>query len=299
VTPMPPPTLAVFTQTLSDAASLPEALHALRGQLDDAAKGLQLSYFVFDSRKQVVCERYRVTGDIVEPQPLQVSLDHLPARLRRDLLAGGALVDFGEQSADYLRFFGMDDPSDGYLLAQGIRANGELSGIVAVREPRQRFGSRAVDRIAAPVGVFALAVALYGERAARQEAEESLERIVSRIHAEHGQATAALQRELDEARRQLTADGVDAKVAELQRAAKDATDRARGAAARLQAVEQQVATAVAELEKAHVDLSRQSETLREQGNMLHRLQRLLADSAPARDPREVLQEVLAAVSGNR
>lgn len=299
MTAMPPASVPAYTQALSDSTTVPEALRALRGQLEDLAKGVEAVYFAFDQRKQVVVERYRASGEDYVAQPFQVSLDHLPPKLRRDLLAGGVLVDFGEQSADFLRFFGLEDLSDGYLLAQGIRASGELCGVIAVREPRQRFGSRVADRLAPPVAVFALAVTLQGERAARKQAEESLERILGRIHDEHAQSTAALQRELDDARRQLTADGVDARIAELQRAASDATERARGAAARLQAVEQQIATAVAQLEKAHLDLSRQAETLRNQGNVLHRVQRLVADLPEPADARRVLEEVLAAVSGSR
>jgi hypothetical protein len=295
---MPPLTIAAFTQALAEAAGIPEALRVLRTQLDEAAKGLQLVYFTYAVRQEVVAQRYRQeTG--FDAEPFQVSLDHLPTKLRRELVLGGALLDFGEQSADFLRFFGMDEPNDGYLLVQGIRAHGELCAIVAVREPRQRFGSRSVERIAAPVGVFALAVCVLAERAARREAEESLERILSQVHEEHSQAIWALQLELTELRRQLTATGVDARVAELQRAAHDAGERAKGAAARLIAVEQQVATAVAQLEKAHLDLSRQADTLRAQGAVLHRIERLLRETSTAGDPRVVLEEVLAAVSATR
>lgn len=298
VTPMPP-AIAVFAQEIAAVQDIPEALLALRAHLDDAPRGLQLAYFTFDARRQVVAQRYRCGESAVTTEQFQVSLDHLPAKLRRDLINGATLVDFGEQSADYLRFFGMQDPSDAYLLMLGIRAHGELCGLVAIREPRQRFASRIVERLIAPVGVFALGVMLWEERAARKHAEESLEQILAKVRAEHGQAVHALQRELEDARRQLTADGTDARIAELQRTARDATERAKGAAARLQAVEQQVATAVAQLEKAHVDLSRQSEALRGQGVVLHRVQRLLAESPPSKDPRQIIEEVLAAVSAER
>jgi hypothetical protein len=295
---MPPLTTAAFTQALADAPAIPDALRLLRAQLEEAGKGLQLAYFAYDARREVVAHRYRQDTSFAS-EPFQVSLDHLPTKLRRELTVGGALADFGEQSADFLRFFGMDEPSDGYLLVQGIRVHGELCGIVAVREPRQRFGSRVVDRISAPVGVFALAVGVLAERAARREAEESLERIMSQVHEEHSQALWGLQLELTELRRQLTATGMDARVAELQRAAQNASERAKGAAARLIAVEQQVATAVAQLEKAHLDLSRQAETLRAQGAVLHRIEGLLRETSGARDPRVVLEEVLAAVTATR
>jgi hypothetical protein len=296
---MAPTTIAGFTQSLADAASIADALRTLRAQLDEIGKGLQVAYFSFDARKQVVVEKYRTAGEGFAPEAFQVSLDHLPTKLRRDLLSGAGTVDFGEQSADFLRFFGMNDPSDGYLVAQGIRANGELCGIVAVREPRQRFSSRVVDRIAAPLGIFALAVGLFGERAARRQAEESLESILERIHNEHAQAVATLKRELEDARRQLTAGGVDARIAELQRSANDALERSKGAAARLQAVEQQVAAAVAQLEKAHLDLSRQSETLRLQGGVLHRVQRLVTESPSGKDPQQILSDVKSAVAGQQ
>lgn len=293
---MPPLTIAAFTHAVTEAPDIPEALRALSAQLEETARGLQVAYYSFDARRQVVTTKYTQAAGGFAATPFEISLDHLPPRLRKDLVAGGALVDFGEMSSDYLRFFGMQDPSDAFLLVQGIRAHGELCGLIAIREPRQRFGSRAADKITAPVGVFALAVAVCSEREARREAEQALEQILGKVHEEYGRSLAALQVELQEVKRQLTADGIDARVAELQRAAFDAGERARGAASRLQAVEQQVATAVAQLEKAHVDLSRQSEALRNQGNLLHRIQRLITESHAASDPRSVLEEVRAAVT---
>lgn len=296
---MPPLTIAAFTQTVMEAPSVPEALRSLSAQLEETTRGLHVVYYSFDARRQVVTTRFTQSGRGFTAEPFEISLDHLPPRIRQDLVTGGALVDFGEMSSDYLRFFGMQDPSDAFLLVQGIRAHGELYGLIAIREPRQRFGSRAVEKVTAPVGIFALAVTLCAERDARRQAEEALEQILARVHEEYGRSMAALQGELQEVRRQLTADGVDARVAELQRAAFDAGERARGAASRLQAVEQQVATAVAQLEKAHVDLSRQSDALRSQGNLLHRIQRLITESPPASDPRSVLEEVRAAVVSER
>jgi hypothetical protein len=293
---MPPLSIAAFTQVVMEAPDLPEALRALNAQLEETVRGLQVAYFSFDARRQVVTSRYTLSSAGVRAEPFEVSLDHLPPRIRKELITGGGLVDFGEMSSDYLRFFGTPDPSDAFLLVQGIRAHGELCGLIAIREPRQRFGSRAVEKITAPVGVFALAVTVCAERDARREAEEALEQIVGRVHEEYGRSLAALNVELQEVKRQLTADGIDARVAELQRAAFDAGERARGAASRLQAVEQQVATAVAQLEKAHVDLSRQSEALRNQGNLLHRIQRLITESSATSDPRSVLEEVRAAVA---
>lgn len=293
---MTPLTIAAFTQAVMDAPDISEALRPLSAQLEETVRGLHIAYYSFDARRQVVTTRYTQSAGGFTAEPFEVSLDHLPPRLRKDLVAGGTLVDFGEQSSDYLRFLGMPDPSDAFLLVQGIRAHGELCGLIAIREPRQRFGSRAIEKVTAPVGIFALAVTLCAERDARREAEQALEAILGRVHEEYGRSMAALQGELEEIRRQLTADGVDARVAELQRAAFDAGERARGAASRLQAVEQQVATAVAQLEKAHVDLSRQSETLRNQGNLLHRIQRLITESPAARDPRSVLDEVRSAVA---
>lgn len=293
---MPPLAIAAFTQTVMEAPDVPEALRALSAQLEETARGLHVAYYSFDARRQIVTTRYTQSPGGFAGEPFEVSLDHLPPRFRKDLVAGGALVDFGEMSSDYLRFLGMQDPSDAFLLVQGIRAHGELCGLIAIREPRQRFGSRVVEKVTAPVGIFALAVTLCSERDARREAEQALEEILGRVHEEYGRSMAALQEELQGIRRQLTADGVDSRVAELQRAAFDAGERARGAASRLQAVEQQVATAVAQLEKAHVDLSRQSEALRNQGNLLHRIQRLITESPEASDPRRILEEVRAAVA---
>jgi hypothetical protein len=293
---MPPLTIAALAHALAEAPALPDALRVLRSQLDEISRGLQLAYFRCDPRRQLVIERLRVTERDVVSEPIELSLDHLPPKLRRDVFAGGALVDFGEQSADYLKFFGMEDPAEGYLLLQGVQFDGELCGVTALREPRQRFGNRVVDRITAPLGLFALAVSQSAQRDARREAERAVEELLARVHEEYGRTLGVLRQQLSDMRRQLEPTGANQRVAELERAARAAAEESREALARLTAVEQQVSAAVSQLEKAHLDLSRQSDALRSQGNLLHRIEQILTESAAHEDPRKVLEEVLEAVS---
>lgn len=290
---MPPLTVAALANLLADTPSVDDAFRVLREQLDEAARGLELAYFRHDVRRHVVVERLGFgEGELVR-EPLELSLDHLPPKNRRELLAGGTLVDFGDQSADYLKFLRME-AGDAFLLLQAVRFDGELCGLVAVREPRQRFGSRATERMAAPIGLFAMAVTHCAEREARREAERALEDLLAKTHSEYGRTMTELQTELDRARSHLTVGGANERIAELERAARAAADEARAAAARLEAVEQQVTAAVSQLEKAHLDLSRQSQALRNQNNLLHRIERLLVDGAD--DPQRAIEEVLAAVA---
>jgi hypothetical protein len=290
---MPPLTVAAFANLMADAQGVDHAFCALRTQLDEVARGLELAYFRYDPRRKVVAERLSLVGGQLAREALELSLDHLPPKIRRDLLGGGALVDFGDQSGDYLKFFRME-PGDGFLLLQAVRFDGELCGLIAVREPRQLFGSRAAERIAAPIGLFAMSLTQCAERQARREAERALEELLAKTHSEYGRTLADLRTELDRARNQLTVGGANEHVVELERAARAAADEARAAFARLEAVEHQVAAAVSQLEKAHLDLSRQSEALRNQSNLLHRIERLLVEGAD--DPRRAIEEVLAAVS---
>jgi hypothetical protein len=144
--------------------------------------------------------------------------------------------------------------------------------------------------------LFALAVSQSAQRDARREAERAVEELLARVHEEYGRTLGVLRQQLSDMRRQLEPTGANQRVAELERAARAAADESREALARLTAVEQQVSAAVSQLEKAHLDLSRQSDALRSQGNLLYRIEQILTESAAHEDPRKVLEEVLEAVS---
>lgn len=293
---MPPLTVAGFAHVLARCPTLEEAVRNLRVQLDEVARGLDLAFFRYDARRQLVVERLKEVNGSVAHDPLELSLDHLPPKLKREVLLGGSLVDFGDQSADYLKFFGLGNSVEGSLLLQAVRFDGEPWGLLAVREPRQRFGSRVAERIGAPIGVFTLAATQYAEREARKHAEESLETLLGRVHEEYSRSLADLRAALAQAQAHMTASGAGARVAELERAARAAAEQARGAQARLAAVEQQVSAAVTQLEKAHIDLSRQSDLLRANGAVFQEIEQALAGSAVGEDPRRMLEKVRAAVS---
>lgn len=294
---MPPLTIASFAQALTAAPDIPEGLRALRAQLDEIARGTTPAFCRFDARRQLLTERFRFDGANVVCEEAELSPDHLPQKLRKDVLNGGQLVDFGERSTEFSKFLGIDDATDSFLLLQGVQFDGDLAGLIAIRELKQRFGSRAVERIAGPVAMFALAVTQLFEREARSEAERAVEDLVTRIHEEYGRSLSELRGQLTEALRKLALAGSDARVTELETAARAAAETAHEAVERLSAVEQQVTAAVGELEKAHLDLSRQSEQLRTQGNLLTRIQRQLSEAGADADPRKLLKELLATVSG--
>src|SRR3970040_1178996 len=104
---MPPLTIAAFTQAVTEAPDIPDALRALSAQLEETARGPQVAFYSFDARRQVVTTKYTQAPGGFDEWPFEISIDHLPPRLQKDLGPGGSLVHFGEMSSDSLRFFGM------------------------------------------------------------------------------------------------------------------------------------------------------------------------------------------------
>lgn len=297
---MSPQPLPVFCQTLTAAPDLRAALAALYAELVANDPGLELALFTYDARKGLLTSRLVAGPAGITTVPLELSPDHLPAKLKKDVLGGAKLVDFGDLSNDFMKFlsFGTSPASGAYLLLHGLRFDGELYALIAVIEPKRRFGGRATDRMLPLLALFMNAVARFAERDARTEAVRALEEVSEGLHAKYGKLTGNLEIQLAEAR--LAAEGKGGgdthRVIQLERAAREAAAQAQTASERLTAVEQQVSAAVAQLEKAHLDMSNQTVQLRAQAKVLYRIERLLEHRDKAEDPRKLLDEVVAAVS---
>jgi putative methionine-R-sulfoxide reductase with GAF domain len=206
---------------------------------------------------------------------------------------GGVFVDLGEQSEEYARLFRLRPQSEGgWLSMRGIRADGHLAAVIALYEPRKIFGTRASERFAPAVALFELAFLRFNEQEAREEAVRTLEEVTQRVHGEYLRKLAVLEQQLTQARGG-TAD--PAQVVAMEREVARATEEARKAARRANAVEQQVLASVEQLEKAHVELHRRSESLRQKTRTIYLIDRVLTLDAATEDPQQLVDSLLALV----
>ena len=293
---MPPHTLATLATVLATARDADAALTVLQQEAWDIDKSSQLALFLCDSRRALITERLTPLDNSVGRTPLNVAVDHLPAPIRRALLSGSTLADFGVESDDYLKLLGITAQQDGGILSiRGLTLDGELSGFIAVYEPRRRFGNKVVERLAPAIDLFALAFERIAEHDARFEAVQALEELTRNIHAEYNRTVRGLKAELDEARARNGSPGgaAAARITDLEEELARLTSDAESRSARLAAVEDQVALAVGRLEQAHVELHSQGELARSQGRILYDIERAL-DQGDA--PDETVRKIRAVFS---
>ena len=295
---MAPRTLAGLSAALCAAQSVADALVALSREVVETDRAATVALYELDQRRAVLCRRILVIDCAAKIDALEISLDHLPARVRRAIQNSREFVELGSQSDDYMKLLEFPVPADGgAFLLRGFTMDGELAAVLVLYEPKRVFGTRLSERIAASADLFALAVERLAERDARREATTRLEQLTRRLHEEHQRAIGDLERRLQQARAAASGGGIapDARIADLQRAADTARVEARAAAQQLSAVEEQVTSAAGRLERAHRELYEQSETIRQQRNLLYRVERMLRDAAGA-DTETVIQDLLAVVS---
>jgi len=299
---MPPRTLGSLAHALAAAPTLDAALVALGEGLADIDRSAHLALLRYDGRREMLVDRLTPTGGSVRRTPVETTFDHLPTPMRHQVASGAQFVDFGDQSAEYARLFGMAPFADGGLLAlRGLKFDGHLAAIVVVYEPRKIFGTRASERFAPAIALFDLGFARFLEREARDEAVRTLEDVTQRVHGEYMKKLSALEEQLVSARRavETPARGVAsadaARIVALERDAAHASEEARRASRRADAVEQQVAASVGRLEQAHVELHRRSESLRQKTRTLYLIDRLLTLDNRATDPRNLVDGLLSLV----
>jgi hypothetical protein len=295
---MAPRTLANLATVLSNARDADAALTLLQHEAADIERSAQLALFVCDSRRQLITERLNPSGDTVTRLPLNVSIDHLPAPIRRALNSGSAVADFGAESEDYMKLLGVNPTQQGGVLSvRGLTLDGELAGFVALYEPRRRFGPRVVERLSPALDLFALAFERIAEHEARFEAVRTLEELTRNIHSEYNRAVRQLKAELEDARSSIAAPGEReaARIAELERLVGQANDEIQRRAERLNAVEDQVSQAVVRLQQAHEDLHAQSELARTREDTLYQIERTLTE-ANGESPEQTLQKLKALIA---
>ena len=231
--------------------------------------------------------------------PVETTFDHLPATIRMQVAAGGQFVDLGDKSPEYAKMFGFPPFADGGILSlRGIHVDGCLAAVVALYEQKKMFGTRAVERFAPFVALFELGYARLAEREARDEAVRTLEDVTQRVHGEYVRRLAELENELirakDEARAP-TSDEISARIVALEKEVAKANEQSRKAKRHSDEIEGHVTAAVSQLEQAHVELHRRSESLRQRTRTLYLIERVLKLDATVADPRQLVDGLLALV----
>lgn len=296
---MPPRTLASLAHALGAASDLDSAFVALAEALADVDRSAHLALLSFDGRRQLLAEKLLPEGGEVARARVDTTYDHLPARLRTVITAGGQFGDAAEESDEIARLFGLESllNEEGLLALRGILIDGHLASVLALYEPKRFFGTRVMERFAPYVALFDLAYARFAEREARNEAVHTLEDVTQRVHGEYVKHLQSLERELAIARNTpttLPAVSPERLVA-LEADVARAREEARRAARRAEAVEGQVTAAVSQLEQAHVELHRRSEALRQKTRTLYLIDRVLSLDATTADPRHLAEGLLALV----
>jgi len=291
---MPPRTLASLAHALTVAADVPAALGALGEALAEIDRFAQLALVRYDHRRSMLRERLIPRGAEVDVAALETTIDHLPNRERVAVVAGGQFVEFTESVDEFARLFGLRGFDEvGWLSARGIRFEGQLSAILVLYETRKIFGTRTSERFGPTVALFELAMVRFLEHDARTEAVETLEGVTQRVHGEYERRLAELQAGLAEPG--ATEGGASERVVALERELARSEESTRQAARRADSVEATVVSAVEQLEKAHIELARRNEILRQKTRTLHLIDRVLSLDASTNDPRQLVDGLLSLV----
>lgn len=292
---MPPRTLASLSQSLSVATDIEGALQALAESLAELDRYAQLAWVRFDPRRSLMRERI-LAGTAGGRVTLDTTLDHLPERERDAIAAGGRFIDFPANVDEYARLFALKPFEEGgFLAARGLRFDGALSSLLVLYEPRKLFGTRVSERFAPAAALFELAHARFLEREARDEAVKALEDVTQRLHGEYEKKLGALEEKLLKVSGEFAGAPDRARVVELERELSRAQEETRRTRRKADAVEATVASAVEQLETAHIELHRRSEQLRQRTRTLYLIDRVLTLDNTTDDPRQLADGLLALV----
>lgn len=198
--PPPPRTLATLAHALGAAADREGALLAFADAVAELDRSAQAALFRYDPRREALVERLAAADGRVERVETETRLEHLPGATRASLAMGGRFADLADRSSEFARLLGFATPFDGTLALRGVRAEGQLVAVLALREPRRIFGARVLDRAEPAAALLDLALARFWEREARGEAVDTLETVTRRVHGEYVRKLALLEAQLAAAR---------------------------------------------------------------------------------------------------
>lgn len=294
---MPPRTLASLAHALTVAADVQAALGALGEALADIDRFAQIALVRYDHKRSMLRERLVPRDGTVDIAALETTIDHLPNRERVGVTAGGQFIEFTDSVDEFARLFGLRGFDEvGWLSARGIRFEGQLSAILVLYETRKIFGTRTSERFGPSAALFDLALIRFLEHDARSEAVQTLEDVTQRVHGEYDRRLAELQAALTQvAAPNSTPSVASERVLGLERDLARSEETARQATRRAEAVEGTVTSAVEQLEKAHIELARRNELLRQKTRTLYLLDRVLNLDAGTNDPRQLVDGLLSLV----
>jgi putative methionine-R-sulfoxide reductase with GAF domain len=292
---MPPRTLASLAHALSVAPDHDASLVALAEALIELDRAAAVGVLRYDLRRELFDELAVVEDNRVRRSRVDTTFDHLPPAIQPAVRGGGQFVDLGDKSADYARLFDLPQVPDGGMLSlRGLHVDGQLAAVLALQESKRIFGARTAERFAPSVALYELAYGRLVEKDGREEAGRTLEGVMQRVHAEYERRLSELGIELRKARSEAEQTGGrdTTRLLEAEREAVRLTEELRRATTRASKVEQQVAAAVGQLEQAHVELHRRSESLRQKTRTLYLLDRMLSLDGAADDPRRLADGLL-------
>ena len=299
---MPPRTLASLAHALSASPSLDAALVALGEALEDIDRSARVTLLRYQPRKKMLRDALMPNArGGVDKRSVGTAIDHIPPKYRSEIVHGGRFADFGDESEQYARLLGLTDSPDGGMLAlRGLTADGALAAVLALYEPRRIFGARVMERFAPAAALFDLAFSRFAEQEARQEAVRTLESVTERVHADYLEKLHALETQIHQIEQQRqamltpTAQPVlPEQLLALEQQAAKSREQARRATHRAKMLEQQAAAAIEQLERAHIELHRRSDTARQKTRSLYLVERVLALDASINDPRKLADGMVA------
>jgi len=303
---MPPRTLASLAHALQTAPSPERAFGALAEALLDIDRGAAIALITYDARRDMLSERLVPAGAEVLREPLELTLDHLPAPVRARVEAGADAAEFGERSPDYARILAFAPLDGGMLSLRGLLVDGQLAGVLALHESRKLFGGRTLERFMPAIALYELAFARFAEREARDEAVRTLEDVTQRVHEEYVRRLGELEAQLHAVPSITPSSGAivpggatvpadDARLLALSRTVAHSEEEARRAARRVSGLETQLGGAIGHLEQAHIELHRRSTELRQAGRTLTLLESVVGLATTTRDAKALVDGLLSLV----
>ncbi|HEU4787317.1 MAG TPA: GAF domain-containing protein [Gemmatimonadaceae bacterium] len=290
---MPPRTLSSLAHALTVSADPDAALAALGEALAEVDRVAQLALIHYDERREMLANRLLLSGGRTTSVALDTTFDHLPERERTAIAAGGQFVDFGDSADEFARLFQLDAFGEaGWLNVRGLRYEGRLSSLLVLYETRKLFGARTSERFLPAIALFELAYLRFLERDAREEAVRTLEDVTQRVHGDYERRLVELEARLTQAAK---LSGDTARVVMLERELAQATEDARRALKRATAVDATLGSAVEQLEKAHVELHRRNESLRQKTRTIYLIDKVLTLDASTDDPRQLADGLMSLV----
>lgn len=294
---MTPRSLESLAHALSAATTLNAALVALGECVADVDRDAAVAYFRVNARSGLIVERREPAPGGAVVTPIELAVEQFPRAVVQAVTAGGTFVDVGDEAPTFARMLGLALEGSGARLAlRGVRVDGELVGIIGLLEPVRIFGVRASESAGPMAALFDLGVQRFVEHDARVEAVHAVEEISQRLHAEYLARLASLEEQL-RAARAATPAGVAGALDPLaaEREAAKALEEQRRSARRLAALEHQLTASIGQLESAHVELHRRSESLRQRTRTLYLIDRLLSLAARGEAPEQLAEGLLALV----